>query len=96
MTELIAYGMLALTAIGACAVVVAAGCLALAAIRLLQNLAHRRAARPAPAPAAAAAPGTVAWWPCHTTICGHMQSRHDLTADGRWVCSRCRTTREGA
>ncbi|MEU2181507.1 hypothetical protein [Streptomyces thermolilacinus] len=94
MTELIAYGMLALTAVGACAVVVAAGCLVLAAIRLLQHLVRRPAARPSPAPAAA--PGTVAWWSCHTLRCGHMETLHREVTPGTWACSGCGTTREVA
>ncbi|MFE4649317.1 hypothetical protein [Streptomyces sp. NPDC056707] len=29
------------------------------------------------------------WLACHTTQCGHMQTRHDITESGRLVCRGC-------
>ncbi|MFJ5675014.1 hypothetical protein [Streptomyces sp. NPDC093097] len=27
------------------------------------------------------------WLPCHTTVCGHITTRHEPTGDGGWLCT---------
>lgn len=36
-------------------------------------------------------PDPVLWLACHSTVCGHMQTRHDLAPGGTAVCRACGT-----
>ncbi|MFF1961020.1 hypothetical protein ACFVWX_29100 [Streptomyces sp. NPDC058220] len=33
--------------------------------------------------------GPVVWLACHTTVCGHLTTRHDMTATGALACRTC-------
>ncbi|WP_405799330.1 hypothetical protein [Streptomyces sp. NBC_01506] len=37
------------------------------------------------------APDNVLWLACHSTACGHMQTRHDVAPEGAPVCRACGT-----
>ncbi|MFD3923065.1 hypothetical protein [Streptomyces sp. NPDC058595] len=34
-------------------------------------------------------PQAVLWLACHSTACGHMQTRHDAGPDGAVICRAC-------
>lgn len=41
-------------------------------------------------------PDSLLWLACHSTVCGHMETRHDPAPGGPPVCRACRTPAAGA
>lgn len=40
-------------------------------------------------------PSGARWLPCHTTMCGHMTTRHTPHPDSTYTCTGCGTTTQG-
>ncbi|MEU0522733.1 hypothetical protein [Streptomyces niveus] len=91
MSDAPALALLAVFAVGLLAWLVA---FALAVLALVHGLVRAyRWLRPRPRwvvdELALAEPDSVLWRSCHSTRCGHMQTRHTVTPEGVAICQGC-------
>lgn len=93
MTSAPALGVLAVFAVGLLAWAVAAVLAVLALVHGLVRLCRslRRRSRWVVDEMPGAEPDGLLWLACHSTVCGHMETRHDPAPEGAPVCRACGT-----